>query len=192
MTVLSIKSVWKWEIDIIFQTLIGKSVTHFNEINKCSFDSWISSITSKISWIVSWPLTNHVCVCVCECASVSVCNWLYKLIHGAQKQILVFFCLKIWILAWRSLGKIMELFSEIFVETLSPCCWGLFSKFGLQRLRSSIHCQKTGWNWSLLSVGLRWTCPWKPLKWKGGQGNGTWYLGPLLLTWFNFNPSMDK
>ena len=30
MTVLNIKSVWKWEIDIIFQMLIGKSVTHFN------------------------------------------------------------------------------------------------------------------------------------------------------------------
>ena len=28
----------KWEIDIIFQMLIGKSVTHFNEINKSSFD----------------------------------------------------------------------------------------------------------------------------------------------------------
>ena len=49
MTVLNIKSVWKWEIDIIFQMLIGKSdiifqmligksVTHFNKINKCSFD----------------------------------------------------------------------------------------------------------------------------------------------------------
>ena len=38
MTVLSIKSVWKGEINIIFQMLIGKSVIHFNEINKCSFD----------------------------------------------------------------------------------------------------------------------------------------------------------
>ena len=38
MTVLSIKSVWKWEIDIIFQMLIEKSVTHFNEMCKCSFD----------------------------------------------------------------------------------------------------------------------------------------------------------
>ena len=37
--------------------------------------SWISSITSKISWIVGWPWSNHVCVCVCECASVSVCNY---------------------------------------------------------------------------------------------------------------------
>ena len=53
--------------------------------------SWISSITSKISWIVSWPWSNHVCVCVCECASMSVCNWFYNLIHGPQKQILVFF-----------------------------------------------------------------------------------------------------
>ena len=38
MTVLNAKSVWKWEIYIIFQMLIWKSVTHFNEINKCSFD----------------------------------------------------------------------------------------------------------------------------------------------------------
>ena len=38
MTVSNIKSVWKWEIDIIFQMLIGKSVTHFNEIKKCSID----------------------------------------------------------------------------------------------------------------------------------------------------------
>ena len=28
----------EWEIDIIFQMLIGKSVTHFNEINKRSLD----------------------------------------------------------------------------------------------------------------------------------------------------------
>ena len=38
MRVLNIKSVWKWEIDNIFQMLIGESVTRFNEINKCSFD----------------------------------------------------------------------------------------------------------------------------------------------------------
>ena len=38
MTVLSIKSVWKWEINIIFQMLIGKCVPHYNEINTSSFD----------------------------------------------------------------------------------------------------------------------------------------------------------
>ena len=39
MTVLSMKSVWKWEIHIIFQMLIGKYVTRFNEINnECSFN----------------------------------------------------------------------------------------------------------------------------------------------------------
>ena len=32
-----------------------------------------------------------MCVSVCECASVSVCVWFYKLTHGPQKQILVFF-----------------------------------------------------------------------------------------------------
>ena len=50
--------------------------------------SWISSITSKISWIVGWPWSNHVCVCVWVC--VCVCNWFYNLIHGPQKQMLVF------------------------------------------------------------------------------------------------------
>ena len=53
--------------------------------------SWISSITSKISWIVGWPWSNHVCGFMCACASVSACNWFYNLIHGSQKQILVFF-----------------------------------------------------------------------------------------------------
>ena len=42
VTVLNIKSVSKLErkkeISIIFQMLIGKSVTLFNEINKCSCD----------------------------------------------------------------------------------------------------------------------------------------------------------
>ena len=71
MTVLNIKSAWKWKINIIFQMLIGKSVTHFNEINKCSvvLTSWISSITSKISWIVGWPWSNHLCVCVWVCVA---------------------------------------------------------------------------------------------------------------------------
>ena len=58
-----------------------------------------------------------MCVSVCECASVSVClpfdTW------AAKTNIGIFFCLEIWILAWRSHGKIMELFSEIFVGTLS-------------------------------------------------------------------------
>ena len=66
--------------------------------------SWISSITSKISWIAGWPWSNRLCV------SVRLCLSVYNLIHGPQKQILGFFCLEIWILAWRSHGKIMELF----------------------------------------------------------------------------------
>ena len=60
-----------------------------------------------------------MCVSVCECASVSVCvqfdAWAAK-----TKTNIGIFCLEIWILAWRSHGKIMELFSEIFVGTL--CC----------------------------------------------------------------------
>ena len=81
MTALSIKSVWKREIDIIFQMLIWKSVTHFIEINKCSFTSWISSnYYSKISCIVRWPWSNHVCVRLCVWVWVCVClidstNW---------------------------------------------------------------------------------------------------------------------
>ena len=76
MTILSIKSAWKWEIDIIFQMLVGKSVPLFNEINKCSLTTWISSITRKISWIVGWPWSNHVCVSVRLCLSViDSTNW---------------------------------------------------------------------------------------------------------------------
>ena len=91
MTVLNIKSIWKWEIYIIFQMLIGKSVTLFNEINKCNRDflNWISWITGKISSIIRWPWSNHAHVCVWVCL-VSICNWFYNLIHGWQKQILVF------------------------------------------------------------------------------------------------------
>ena len=48
--------------------------------------SWISSITSKISWIVGWPWSNHVCVCVWVCV---LCLSVYNLIHGPQKQIRV-------------------------------------------------------------------------------------------------------
>ena len=35
--------------------------------------SWISSITSKISWIAGWPWSNHVCVCVWVCVCVCLC-----------------------------------------------------------------------------------------------------------------------
>ena len=38
--------------------------------------SWISSITSKICWIISWPWSNHVCVSVRLCLSViDSTNW---------------------------------------------------------------------------------------------------------------------
>ena len=116
MTVLNIKYVWKWEIDIIFQMLIGKFV--WMRLTSVALTSWISLITSKISWIVSRLALIKACVCVCGCASVYVCNWFYNLIYGPQKQILVFcFCLEIWILAWGSHGKMPEFFSEIFCGT---------------------------------------------------------------------------
>ena len=51
-------------------------------------------------------------MCVRLCLSViDSTNW--------YKNKYWYFCLEIWILAWRSHGKIMELFSEIFVGTLS-------------------------------------------------------------------------
>ena len=82
--------------------------------------SWINSITSKISWIVGGPWSNRVCLC--ECASLSVCNWFYKLIHGPQKQILVFlsgnldFGLQ---KSWKSHGTF---FLRFFVGTLICHC----------------------------------------------------------------------
>ena len=97
--------------------LIGNLLPILMRLTSVVLTSWFSSVTSKISLIVSWPWSNHVCVFVCYCAPVSVCNWFYKMIHGAQKQILVFFCLEIWILAWRSHAKIMELVSKIIVGT---------------------------------------------------------------------------
>ena len=33
---------------------------------------------------------------------------------------------------------------------------------------------------------------WLLHSWSLGQYNGKYHLGPLLLTWFNFNPNMDK
>ena len=58
-----------------------------------------------------------VCVSVHLCLSViDSTNWY---MGRKNKYCYFFFCLEIWILAWRSHGKIMELFSEIFVGTMS-------------------------------------------------------------------------
>ena len=76
--------------------------------------SWISSITSKISWIAGWPWSNHVCVCVWVCVCVCLCAIWYM----GRKNKYWDFLSGNFVLAWRSHGKIMELFSEIFVGTL--------------------------------------------------------------------------
>ena len=97
--------------------------------------SWISSITSKISWIVGWPWSNHVCqmhthtqthTSVFECASVSVI--VSTIWYMGRKNKYCFFCQEIWILAWRSHGKIMELFSEIFMGTQPGGCFTNISR----------------------------------------------------------------
>ena len=64
---------------------------HFLNVNRkisVVLTSWISSITIKISWIVGWPWSNHVCVCVWVCV---LCLSVYNLIHGPQKQTMGFF-----------------------------------------------------------------------------------------------------
>ena len=42
--------------------------------------SWISSVTSKISWIVGWSWSNHVYVCVwvCICVCLQFDTWAAK------------------------------------------------------------------------------------------------------------------
>ena len=72
-----------------------------------------------------------MCVFVCECASVSVCIWFYKLTHGPQKQILVFFVWKFGF--WP--GEVMEKSWNFFLRFLwEPCIDNvamLMTKFGL-------------------------------------------------------------
>ena len=72
--------------------------------------SWISSITSKNQ--LNSRLAS-IKSCVCLCVSVHLClsvidstNWYM----GRKNKYWKFFCLEIWILAWRSHGKIMEFF----------------------------------------------------------------------------------
>ena len=116
--------------------------------------SWISSITSKISWIVGWPWSNHVCVCVCErerdYASVSVCDWFYKFIHGLQKQILVFFVWKFGF--WP--GEVMEKSWNFFLRfLLEPCLW---NEWGRQKSNQVYFCLGTYTTQTILLGTLRW------------------------------------
>ena len=98
-------------VDRNFLDFPGKSVTHFNYINKCSFDFlnqfnyWWNQLNSH-----ALGLDQIMCVSVCECASVSVIdstNWFMGR-KNKYSCIVIYFCLEIWILAWRSHGKIME------------------------------------------------------------------------------------
>ena len=58
-------------------------------------------------------------MCVCECASVAVCNWFNKLIHGPQKQILIFFF--VWKFGFWP-GEVMEKSWKFFLRFLwEPC-----------------------------------------------------------------------
>ena len=103
------QNIWKVYQICKFLQIRRWASTCLRRLTRVVLTSWISSITSKISRIVDWPWSNLVCVWVCECVSVSVCDWLYELIHGPQKQIFGFyFCLEIWILvlekSWKNYG----------------------------------------------------------------------------------------
>ena len=106
--------------------------------------SLISSITSKICWIVGWPWSNHVCVCVWVC--VCVCNWFCKLIHGPQKQILIFFVWKFGF--WP--GEVIEKSWNFFLRFLWEPCFKITATFPRdQRVNPSI-------SYSSLQVQYAW------------------------------------
>ena len=74
--------------------------------------SWISSITSKISWIAGWPWSNHVCVCVWVCVCVCLCAIWYM---GRKNK----YCLEIWF--WP--GEVMEKSWNFFLRFLWEPWW---------------------------------------------------------------------
>ena len=81
----------------------------------------VSSVTIKISWMVGWLWLSYVCTFISiHISAIDSINWYMNHkdtnVHIIGVGIL---CLEIWILVWKSHGKVMELFSEIFVGTLS-------------------------------------------------------------------------
>ena len=93
--------------------------TCLRRLTRLVLTSWISSITSKISRIVI-GLDQILCVygyvSVCLCLSVIGCmNWY---MGRKNKYLLFIFVWKFGFWSWKSRGKIMGLFSEIFVGTL--------------------------------------------------------------------------
>ena len=99
-----IKSVWKWEINIIFQILPILMI-----LTSVILSSWDSSVKSKISWIVGWPWSNRVCVC-CVCVS--------------QKQTLVF---GFW--PW---NFFLGFFVGTLLQIKNHTYWGLKNNWGVQ------------------------------------------------------------
>ena len=114
MTVLNIKSIWKWEIDIIFQMLMLPILMRLTSV---VLTSWISSITSIISWIVGWPWSNHVCLCVSVRLCLSVIdstNW-----HMGRKNKYWYFF--VWKFGFWP-GEVMEKSWNFFLRFLwEPC-----------------------------------------------------------------------
>ena len=101
MTILSIKSVWKWKSISFFKCWHENLLPILMRLTRVVLTYWISSITSKISWIVSWPWSNHVCVWVCVC----VCLWLILQIDTwAARTNIDIFVWKFWF--WP--GEVME------------------------------------------------------------------------------------
>ena len=78
-------------------------------------------VVKSIPWQLSVQSTVKLFDLIKSCIYmyIHVCNWFYKLIHEPQKQIFTLFVLVFCV--WKFeiwYGKVMELFSEIFVGTL--------------------------------------------------------------------------
>ena len=86
---------------------------------------------------------------------------------------------------WMTFGSSPVLLNSQIGQFLGSCPHVFTSKVAFQRLRESgvgvsFIAVKMGGNWSSVGEGLRWMCSWKPLKWKGGQGDGNDQIGVNL------------